>query len=137
MRKQSHFKFTFSDEDVMKILMPIKEKLEEEGRYCIYSIARVVPKRSIFDWTSCILFYDYFTIFLVNTVVGETATLLNNYHSREKETNIGSLVADSMIDAVSIIIKIYLSKNLKTKQMKTSNLEYHNIQICSILIILF
>ena len=50
-------------------------------------------------------------ICIVNTVVGETATLLNNYHSREKETNIGSLVADSMIDAVSIIIKIYLSKN--------------------------
>ena len=45
-------------------------------------------------------------IFLVNTVVGETATLLDNYHSREKETNIGNLVADSMIDAVSIIIKI-------------------------------
>ena len=45
-------------------------------------------------------------ICIVNTVVGETATLLNNYHSREKETNIGSLVADSMIDAVSIIIKI-------------------------------
>ena len=52
-------------------------------------------------------------ICIVNTVVGETATLLNNYHSREKETNIGSLVADSMIDAVSIIIKIYLSKNIK------------------------
>ena len=50
-------------------------------------------------------------ICIVNTVVGETATLLNNYHSREKETNIGSLVADSMIDAVSITLKILLSKN--------------------------
>ena len=50
-------------------------------------------------------------ICIVNTVVGETATLLNNYHSREKETNIGSLVADSMIDAVSIILKILLFKN--------------------------
>ena len=53
----------------------------------------------------------YFMICIVNTVVGETATLLNNYHSREKETNIGSLVADSMIDAVSITLKILLSKN--------------------------
>ena len=55
---------------------------------------------------------SYFMICIVNTVVGETATLLNNYHSREKETNIGSLVADSMIDAVSIILKILLSKNI-------------------------
>ena len=54
---------------------------------------------------------SYFMICIVNTVVGETATLLNNYHSREKETNIGSLVADSMIDAVSITLKILLSKN--------------------------
>ena len=30
------------DEDVMKILMPIKEKLEEEGRYTIYFIESVV-----------------------------------------------------------------------------------------------
>ena len=58
---------------------------------------------------------SYFMICIVNTVVGETATLLNNYHSREKETNIGNLVADSMVDAVSIIIKIYLSKNIKNK----------------------
>ena len=71
---------------------------------------------------------SYFMICIVNTVVGETATLLNNYHSREKETNIGSLVADSMIDAVSIILKILLSKNnIKTKQMKTLNLSYHNL----------
>ena len=66
-------------------------------------------------------------ICIVNTVVGETATLLNNYHSREKETNIGSLVADSMIDAVSITLKILLSKNIEPKQMKTLNLEYYNL----------
>ena len=46
-----------------------------------------------------------FIIFLVNTVVGETATLLNNANSREKETNIGNLVADSMIEAVSVFVK--------------------------------
>ena len=49
-------------------------------------------------------------IFLVNTVVGKTATLLNNARSREKETNIGNLVADSMIDAVSVFIKESYSK---------------------------
>ena len=57
-------------------------------------------------------------IFLVNTVVGKTATLLNNAQSREKETNIGNLVADSMIDAVSVFIKESYSKRYERYKLK-------------------
>ena len=64
------------------------------------------------------LFHDYFVIFLVNTVVGKTATLLNNAQSREKETNIGNLVADSMIDAVSVFIKESYSKRYERYKLK-------------------
>ena len=103
--------------------MPIKEKLEEESRYCIYSIASVILKKSYRteNCTFCILFYYYFVIFLVNTVVGKTATLLNNAQSREKETNIGNLVADSMIDAVSVFIKESYSKRYERYKLKLAD----------------
>ena len=87
--------------------MPIKKQLAEEGMYTyIYNAKLVIMKIIIIYQTLRRLIPSYFMICIVNTVVGETATLLNNYHSREKETNIGNLVADSMVDAVSIIIKI-------------------------------
>ena len=86
------------------------QKTTSGRRYIyIYNAKFVIMKvniQSVIYQTLSRLIPSYFMICIVNTVVGETATLLNNYHSREKETNIGSLVADSMIDAVSIIIEI-------------------------------
>ena len=83
------------------------QKTTSGRRYIyIYNAKLMIMKVIKIYQTLSRLIPSYFMICIVNTVVGETATLLNNYHSREKETNIGSLVADSMIDAVSISIEI-------------------------------
>ena len=39
---------------------------------------------------------------LVNVVIGNTEVRLNNHDSRKEETNIGSLITDSMIDWVNL-----------------------------------